>query len=370
MSHPPASRSHRASPAKALDDAIVAIGPLDEEAMSQARARQDQLTKPPGSLGRLEELAVWAAGVTGRPDPSLRRKVIITAAADHGIAQRGVSAYPPQVTAQMVRNFLAGGAAVSVIARRAGARVVVVDAGVAVDVGSAPGLIDCRAGPGTADFSAGPAMSREQALFCLASGLKVAASQARRGSGALAAGDMGIGNTAAGAAVIAVLTGVPVDAVAGRGTGIDAKTWRRKVRLIDRALEVNAPDPSDPVDVLAKVGGFELGFLAGVILGAAFRRWPLVLDGLASGASALLACRLAPQVRDYLMASHLSPEPGHGIALERLGLTPLLDLKMRLGEGTGAALGLFLLETACRLQREMATFDSAGVSRRPTPGRS
>ena len=349
-----------------LAAAIAAIEPLDEGAMAQARARQDQLTKPQGSLGRLEELAVWAAGVTGQPTPVLGRKIIVTAAADHGIARRGVSAYPSDVTAQMVRNFLAGGAAVSVLARCVGARVLVVDAGVAVDLAPARGLLARRAGAGTSDFSVGPAMGREQALFCLASGVRVAAAQARRGSGALATGDMGIGNTTAGAAVIAALTGVPPSAVTGRGTGIDDTAWRRKVRLIERALEVNDPDPADAVDVLAKVGGFEMGFLAGVILGAASRRWPVVLDGLASGASALLACRLAPQVRDYLMASHLSTEPGHRVALEHLDLTPLLDLKMRLGEGTGAALGLFLLEAACRLQLEMATFASAGVSRRQT----
>jgi nicotinate-nucleotide--dimethylbenzimidazole phosphoribosyltransferase len=347
-----------------LAAAIAAIEPLDEVAMAQARARQDQLTKPQGSLGRLEELAVWAAGVTGQPTPALRRKIIVTAAADHGIARQGVSAYPSDVTAQMVRNFLAGGAAVSALARCVGARVLVVDAGVAVDLAPARGLLSRRAGAGTSDFSLGPAMGQEQALFCLASGVRVATARARRGSGAMATGDMGIGNTTAGAAVIATLTGVPPSAVVGRGTGIDDATWRRKVRLIERALEVNAPDPADAVDVLAKVGGFELGLLAGVILGAASRRWPVVLDGLASGASALLACRLAPQVRDYLMASHLSTEPGHRAALEDLGLTPLLDLKMRLGEGTGAALGLFLLEAACRLQLEMATFASAGVSQR------
>jgi nicotinate-nucleotide--dimethylbenzimidazole phosphoribosyltransferase len=350
----------------ALTAAVEAIEPLDESAMAEARARQDQLTKPQGSLGRLEEMAVWAAGVTGQPTPVLRRKIIVTAAADHGVARRGVSAYPPEVTAQMVRNFLAGGAAVSVLARCVGARVLVVDAGVAVDLPPARGLLARRAGPGTADLSVGPAMTRQQALACLVSGLRVARTQARRGSGALATGDMGIGNTTAGAAVIAALTGVPPSAVTGRGTGIDETTHCRKVRLIERALEVNLPDPADPVDVLAKVGGFELGFLAGAMLGAASRRWPVVLDGLASGASALLACRLAPQVRDYLMASHLSTEPGHRVALEHLGLTPFLNLKMRLGEGTGAALGLFLLETACRLQLEMATFASAGVSRRQT----
>jgi nicotinate-nucleotide--dimethylbenzimidazole phosphoribosyltransferase len=362
MSRAPAPCSRPAS----LAAAIAAIEPLDEGAMAQARARQDELTKPHGSLGRLEELAVWAAGVTGRPTPMLRRKIIVTAAADHGIARRGVSAYPPQVTAQMVRNFLAGGAAVSVLARCVRARVLVVDAGVAADLPPADGLLAHRAGPGTTDFSVGPAMDREQALFCLASGVKVAASLARRGSGALATGDMGIGNTTAGAAAIAALTGVPPSAVAGRGTGIDDATWRRKVRLIERALQVNVPDPADPVDVLAKVGGFELGFLAGAILGAASRRWPVVLDGLASGASALLASSLAPRARDYLMASHLSTEPGHQLALQHLGLTPFLDLKMRLGEGTGAALGLFLLEAACRLHLEMATFASAGVSRRQT----
>jgi nicotinate-nucleotide--dimethylbenzimidazole phosphoribosyltransferase len=348
----------------ALTSAITAIGPLDGAAMAQAGARQDQLTKPHGSLGRLEELVVWVAGVTGCPTPVLRRKVIVTAAADHGVARHGVSAYPPEVTAQMVRNFLAGGAAVNVLSRQVGARVLVVDAGVAADLEPARGLLVCRAGPGTADFSLGPAMSRQQALYCLVSGLRVACAKARRGSGALATGDMGIGNTTAGAAVIAALTGRQPREVVGRGTGVDNATWRRKVRLVERALEVNGPDPADALDVLTKVGGFELGFLAGAMLGAASRRWPVVLDGLASGASALLASRLAPQACDYMMAAHLSPEPGLRVALEHLGLTPLLDLKMRLGEGTGAALGLFLLDTACRLHREMATFASASVSQR------
>ena len=361
-------RLSASSPPAALESALAAgiqaIGPLDEAAMAKAGARQDQLTKPQGSLGRLEELAVWAAGVTGSPTPVLRRKVIVTAAADHGVARRGVSAYPPEVTAQMVRNFLASGAAVNVLARQVGARVLVVDAGVAAELPPARGLRSCRAGPGTADLSVGPAMSRRQALFCLASGLRVACAQARRGPGALGTGDMGIGNTTAGAAVIAALTGRPASEVVGRGTGVDDTTWRQKVRVVERALGVNAPDPADALDVLTKVGGFEHGFLTGAILGAASSRWPVVLDGLASGASALLACRLAPQARDYLLASHLSPEPGARMALEHLGLTPLLDLKMRLGEGTGAALGLFLLDAACRLHQEMATFASAGVSQR------
>ena len=365
---PPAARLRALQ--TTLTTVIANMEPLDGAAMAHARARQDQLTKPQGSLGRLEELAVWAAGVTGCPMPVLRRKVIVTAAADHGVARRGVSAYPPEVTAQMVRNFLAGGAAVNVLARRVGARVLVVDAGVAADVGPARGLLSRRAGPGTDDISAGPAMSRRQALFCLASGLRVALRLGGRGPGALAMGDMGIGNTTAGAAVVAALTGQPPGEVVGRGTGVDDATWRRKVRLVERALEVNAPDPADALDVLAKVGGFEHGFLAGAMLGAASRRWPVVLDGLASDASALLACRLAPQVRDYLMASHLSTEPGARVALEHLGLTPLLDLNMRLGEGTGAALGLFLLDAACRLHREMATFASAGVSERQTRGSS
>jgi nicotinate-nucleotide--dimethylbenzimidazole phosphoribosyltransferase len=330
--------------------------------MARARERQDSLTKPQGSLGRLEEISVWLAGVTGDPLPEVRHKVIVTAAADHGVAIQGVSAYPQEVTAQMVANFLAGGAAINVLARQVGARVVVVDAGVAAELPPLARLVSRPAGRGTADMSQGPAMSHRQALDCLQAGIELGGEEVGRGADIVGVGDMGIGNTAAASAVVATFTGASVATVTGRGTGVGDEALRRKVAVIERALERNQPRPQDALDVLAKVGGFEIGFLAGVMLGVAAARRPVVLDGFITGAAALIACGLRPRLRDYLLASHLSVEPGHRVALEKLGLRPLLDLGMRLGEGTGAALGIFLVEAAARILREMASFAEAGVS--------
>lgn len=344
-----------------LDEAVQNIRPLDEEAMAAARARQDRLTKPPGSLGRLEALSVWVAGVRRDPRPHLQDKVIVTAAADHGIARAGVSAYPQEVTAQMVLNFLRGGAAVNVLARHVGARVVVVDAGVAADLAPHPGLVVRKAGYGTADMSQGPAMSREQALACVEAGIALAMEQAQRAD-IFGVGDMGIGNTTASAAITAVLTGMPVSAVTGRGTGITDDRFHRKVALIEQAIALNQPNAADPLDVLAKVGGFEIGLLAGVLLGAAGARRAVVLDGFITGAAALIACSLAPGLRPYLVASHRSAEPGHQAVLDYLGLDPVLDLYLRLGEGTGAALAIGIIDAAVRLLHEMATFEEAGVS--------
>ena len=347
-----------------MPSTIARIGPLDQRAMARARERQDSLTKPPGSLGRLEEMSVWLAGVTADPLPQIRDKVIVTAAADHGVAIRGVSAYPSEVTAQMVGNFLAGGAAINVLARQVGARVVVVDAGVAAELPPAAGLVSLAAGRGTADMSQGPAMSRRQALACLRAGIELGETEVARGADIVGVGDMGIGNTAAASAVVAAITGRPVAAVTGRGTGVGDEGLRRKVAVIEQALARNQPHPQDALDVLAKVGGFEIGFLAGVMLGVAAARRPVVLDGFITGAAALIACGLRPRLREFLLASHLSVEPGHRVVLEHLGLRPLLDLGMRLGEGTGAALGIFLVEAAARILREMASFAEAGVSQR------
>jgi nicotinate-nucleotide--dimethylbenzimidazole phosphoribosyltransferase len=345
-----------------LQAAVERIGLLDEDAMVAARTRQVQLTKPPGALGRIEDLSVWLAGIRGTPIAPTRRKVIVTAAADHGVARHGVSAYPSEVTAQMVLNFLRGGAAVNVLARQAGADVVVVDAGVAADLPAAPGLVPLRIRPGTDDLSTGPAMGREDAVRCLLEGVRLAEREVARDADVIAVGDMGIGNTTASAAITAVFTGLPPAAVTGRGTGVDDSRYAEKVRRIELGLEVNRPRPADGVDVLTKVGGLEIGVLAGVCLGAAAARRPVVLDGFIATAGALVAQALSPVSVAFMVSAHRSAEAGHGAALAHLGLTPLLDLGMRLGEGTGAALGIMLLEAASRIMSEMATFAEAGVS--------
>jgi len=345
-----------------LEGAIRAVGALDEEAMARAQGRQDQLTKPRGSLGRLEELSIRLAGIGGQERPRLSQKAIITMAGDHGVVAEGVSAYPQEVTPQMVYNFLRGGAGINVLARHIGARVVVVDMGVAAPLESHPQLVLKKVAPGTRDMSKGPAMSRKQALQAVEVGIEVLEEELRKGLDIVGTGDMGIGNTTASSAIAAVFTGEPVERLTGRGTGLDEAGLARKVAVINRALLVNQPVPGDPLDVLSKVGGFELGGLAGVMLGAAAHRIPVVVDGFISGAAALIACGLCPGLRDFLIASHVSAEPGHRVILRHLGLRPLLDLGMRLGEGTGACLGIFLCEAACRLLDEMATFGEAGVS--------
>jgi nicotinate-nucleotide--dimethylbenzimidazole phosphoribosyltransferase len=343
---------------------IGRIGGLDRAAIGLARERQEQLTKPSGSLGRLEELSVTLAGITGQPRPRFPRKAVIVMAGDHGVAAAGVSAYPSAVTAQMVLNFLAGGAAINVLARRAGARVVVVDLGVAADLPEHPHLIRKKIGSGTRNMLEGPAMTHDQARAAVEAGIEVVAAEIDRGLDLVATGEMGIGNTTASSAIVAAITGRPVPDVTGRGTGIDDKGWSRKVGAIERALAANQPDPADPLDVLAKVGGFEIGGLVGVILGAAAARRPVIVDGFISGAAALLAVGLCPAARDYLIPAHTSVEIGHRVILERLDLTPLLDLNLRLGEGTGAAIAMHLIDDAMAIIDEMATFGDAGVSRK------
>ncbi len=341
---------------------IEMIKPLDEEAMAEARARQDILTKPQGSLGRLEELSIRLAGIQGKPIPQIRHKAIITMAGDHGVMAEGVSAYPQEVTTQMVYNFLRGGAGINVIARQVGARIVVVDIGMATKLGPDPQLLSRKIALGTQNMANGPAMSQAEAVKAIETGIEIVATEVARGLDIVGTGDMGIGNTTASSAICAVMTGEPVSKVTGRGTGIADKQLTHKVAVINRALAVNHPDPKQSLDVLAKVGGFEIGGLVGVMLAAAAHHIPVVIDGFISGAAAIIATALAPTLKDFLIAAHVSAEAGHQLLLKHLGLEPLLDLDMRLGEGTGAALGIFLAETAARVLAEMSTFAEAGVS--------
>jgi nicotinate-nucleotide--dimethylbenzimidazole phosphoribosyltransferase len=345
-----------------LSTTLAGIMPLDGRAQAAAQTRQDSLTKPAGSLGRLEALASQIAGITGQERPRLTHKVVITVAADHGIAAAGVSAYPPEVTAQMVLNFLNGGAAINVLARHTGARVVVVDAGVASTLPAHPQLRDRKVAFGTRNIAVGPAMSRQQAQHTLEIGIDLIAEELSRGLDIVCTGDMGIGNTTPSTAIAAVFTGLPPARIAGRGTGLDDAGLNRKIALIEQALQVNRPNPADALDVLSKVGGFEIGVIAGVILGAAAQRRPVVIDGFISTAAAMIALALAPAARDYCIAGHRSAEPGHDAMLNYLGLSPLLDMNMRLGEGTGAVLAMGLVDAACKILDEMATFAEAGVS--------
>ena len=347
-----------------LAKTIEMIRPLDEEAMAQARARQDRLTKPQGSLGRLEELSVQLAGIQGKPRPQIKHKAIITMASDHGVVAEGVSAFPQEVTAQMVNNFLCGGAGINVIARQVGARVIVVDMGVAANLEPDARLLSRKVAHGTQNISQGPAMTHEQAIKAIETGIEIVAAEVAKGLDIVATGDMGIGNTTASSAICAAMTGKTVAEVTGRGTGIGDEQLRHKIGVIDKALMLNRPDPKQPLDVLTKVGGFEIGGLTGVMLAAAAYRIPVVIDGFISGAAALIATGLAPRLKDFLIAAHVSAEAGHKLLLSHLGLKPLLDLNMRLGEGTGAALGIFLAETAARVLSEMSTFAEAGVSER------
>jgi nicotinate-nucleotide--dimethylbenzimidazole phosphoribosyltransferase len=344
-----------------LEETCAAVAPVDEAAARQAQARLDAKTKPRRSLGRLEELACRTAAVFRRPDPPLPGKAVVVMAGDHGVVAEGVSAYPQEVTVQMLANFAADGAAINVLARQAGARVLVVDMGTC-SMGAIPGVLDRRVGRGTANFMRDPAMSRTQAVAGIEVGIRLAAQLHTEGVGLLGTGEMGIGNTTAASALTAALTVSPVAEVTGRGTGIDAERWRHKVGVIERALVLHRPDAGDPIGVLACLGGFEIAGLAGLILGAAARGMLVLLDGFITAAAALVAVRLCRRVQGYLIASHRSVEPGHRILVEALTLRPLFDLELRLGEGTGAALAMPLVEASLRVLAEMATFQGAGVS--------
>jgi nicotinate-nucleotide--dimethylbenzimidazole phosphoribosyltransferase len=337
---------------------------MDEGAMAEAARRQDRLTKPAGSLGLLEDLSVRLAGMTGRSRPVLANRVVFTLAADHGVAAEGVSAYPPEVTAQMVGNFLGGGAAINVLARLAGARVVVADLGVDAVLEAHPNLRSRKVRRGTGNIARGPAMARSEARRAIDAGRALVEEEAARGLDVACTGDMGIANTTPSAALICHFTGLSPEHVVGTGTGVDAAGLARKTDVVRRALEVNRASLSDPEAALAALGGLEIAGLAGVILECASRRVPVLLDGFISGAAALAATAIDPAARAYLVAGHRSRELGHAAALAGLGLRPLLDLDLRLGEGTGAVLALPILDAAVACLNEMATFDEAGVSQR------
>ncbi|NLN86244.1 MAG: nicotinate-nucleotide--dimethylbenzimidazole phosphoribosyltransferase [Syntrophomonadaceae bacterium] len=337
------------------------IRPLDIESMQKAINRLNSLTKPIGSLGVLEDLAVQLAGITGDVIPMLRSKMVIVMAGDHGVVEEGVSAAPQSVTPQMVYNFLKGGAGINVLARLAGAEVRVVDVGVADPTLQDPHLISRKVRLGTANMTKGPAMTRQEAIKAIEVGIEIAQTQIEEGINVLATGEMGIGNTTSSSAILATYSDMPLSVIVGPGVGLNVGGVERKVKAIGSALEVNRPDPNDPIDVLAKVGGLEIAGMTGLILGCATRRTPVVIDGFISGAAALIASKLAPRAKDYIIASHLSEEPGHKVLLEVIGLKPMLHMRMRLGEGTGAALAFNVIEAANRIMSEMATFDEARV---------
>jgi len=343
-------------------ETIEKITPLDKNSMKLAKERQDFLTKPQGSLGVLEELSIKVAGIVGVPRPKIKDKVIITMAGDHGVVEECISAFPQEVTTQMVYNFIRGGAGINVVAKHVGARVVVVDMGVASDLEPSPNLINKKVAYGTKNMANGPAMTRDEAIRAVEAGIEVVEEDIKNGTDIIGIGDMGIGNTTPSSAIVTAITGTEVSKVTGRGTGVDDSTFEKKVKIIEKSLQANRPDSKDPLDVLAKVGGLEIGGLVGVILAAAKNRIPVVLDGFISGAAALIAAELAPQVKNYMIASHQSVEVGHKILLNYLGLSPILDLNLRLGEGTGAALGISLIDASVKVLDEMATFADAGVS--------
>ncbi|MDW7739372.1 MAG: nicotinate-nucleotide--dimethylbenzimidazole phosphoribosyltransferase [Bacillota bacterium] len=344
-----------------LMETVKTITILDETATEKTRARMDILTKPQGSLGRMEDLAVQLAGIHGDFFPCATRKRVVVMAADHGITEEGISAYPSEVTAQMVANFTAGGAAINVLGRQGDVEVQVVDVGVKVD-NVLPEVKRVRIKAGTDNFRRKKAMSRKETLQALLAGVKCAEEAAEEGVMILATGEMGIGNTTASSAVMAALTGYDISLVVGRGTGLDDQKLLHKQKVVAEALEYHKPDPADPIEVLSKVGGLEIAALAGLILGAARNRIPVVIDGFISSNAALTAVKISPLVWHYLVPSHLSAESGHALLMDYLNLKPYINMGMRLGEGTGAVLAMHLLEAAARITLEMSTFEDAKVS--------
>lgn len=349
-----------------LNTVLKNITDIDYEIMEQTQNRLDNLTKPIASLGRLEELAKLVTGITRQQNPQLKNKVIFTFASDHGVSEEKVSAFPKEVTAQMVYNFLNGGAGINVLARHIGARVIVADLGVAEKIRSQKlevrSFKDKKINFGTKNMTQGPAMSRDEAIKSIEAGIDIFEEELSSGIDIIGTGEMGIANTTSASAITSIWTKKSAEEVTGRGTGIDDNRLKNKIRVIKQALNKNNPDPGDPVDVLSKVGGFEIGGLAGVIIAAADRRIPVVIDGFISGAAALIAAHLEPKTKGYMIASHCSVEIGHKAILDHLGIKPILDLNLRLGEGTGACLGISIIEAAVKILTQMATFESAGVS--------
>lgn len=353
-----------------MQEIIDSIKPVYQDVVNQANDHLNQLTKPQGSLGKLEDIARQVAGITGDVMPIFDKKAVIVMAGDHGVCEEGISAYPAEVTPQMVLNFLYGGAAVNVLARHAGAEVVCVDMGVNADL-EHPNLISRKVRKGTRNMAREAALTLDETVQAIQAGVEVVDELVEKGYRLFAMGEMGIGNTTASAAILCALTGLDAIVAVGRGTGIDDGKWLHKVSVVNKALdvnglrvdEVNKSSAEYALDVLRKVGGLEIAGLVGVILGAAKNRCPVVVDGFISSAAALVASRLAPLSASYMLASHLSQEQGHAKLLEAVGLAAMLQMDMRLGEGTGAVLAFNLIDAAGRIMKEMATFESAGVSR-------
>jgi nicotinate-nucleotide--dimethylbenzimidazole phosphoribosyltransferase len=346
-----------------IEKCIAAIKPLDAEVFARANQRLAEQARPAGSLGMLETASARLAAIFGTLDVRLTHKVIITCAGDHGVTEEGVSLFPQEVTPQMVFNFVGGGASINVLGKHAGARVVAADLGVNFDFDADLPIFHKKVAKGTANFARVPAMSRQQAEQSVAAGIEIVDELMAQGPlDMLGTGDMGIGNTTPSSAIIAAFSGIPVEKLTGRGTGIDDAALANKIRVIEGALALHRPDPTDPLDVLAKVGGFEIGGLAGLVIGAAAAGIPVVCDGLIATAGALIACELAPAAKAYLFASHRSVEVGHAFMHDRLGVEPLLDLKFRLGEGTGAAVAMELLDASTRLLADIKTFEEVAIA--------
>jgi len=346
-----------------IKDTLLRVRPVSQELLQQAQVSLDNKTKPPGSLGRLEEFARRVVAISGNPNPDVSKKVLFTFAGDHGVTEEDVSLYPREVTPQMVLNFLSGGAGINVLARHVGAEVRGVDVGVDYDFAGIAGLIHKKVARGTKNFAKGSAMTSDETLVALKVGIELADQCRAEGVGLVGTGEMGIGNTTPSSAIIAAISGKTVKEVTHRGTGIGDIALANKIRVIEQGLALNKPDPNDPLDVLTKVGGLEIAAIAGLVLGCAANSIPVVIDGFISTAGALIASELHPNVRDYIFAAHTSVEIGHRFMLERIGVRPILDLDFRLGEGTGAVLAMGLVEAGVKVLKEMATFEQAGVSR-------
>ena len=347
---------------KELSEILDNIKPPDNMLFNKARERLDKMAIPRGSLGRLEEFAQRIVAITGTLNPEIRKKMVVVFAGDHGVVEEGVSAFLQDVTMQMVYNFNRGGAGINVLARQVGASVIVVDMGVVGDLDAKEGLLLKKVAKGTKNMTKTPAMTRKEALKALLIGIDVAHDLKSQKVDIIGTGDMGIGNTTPSSAITAVLTRQKVEEVTGKGTGINDEMLKNKVRVIEKAIQINQPDPDDPIDVLAKVGGFEIAGITGLIIGSAFHKIPVVMDGFISTAAALVAVSLKSVIKEYIFAAHKSVERGHAVLLKCLEQKPILDLSMRLGEGTGAALGISLIESGIRIMNEVLTFDEAGVS--------